>query len=695
VTVTAVPYADAREHLADELRWLDDALLALVRAAQHEAQGNGLFVSPHDAEALLARAPGDRQADLLAHRREEIAARRRAAGDDGVALALEILVRCFALAPADELALVVALAGELDGRYGKLYGYLHDDLGQRRPSPQLLRDLVRLAGGDPAWALVHAHSAALRWGLVRLHPDGDQPAHEFSLDPVIASFLATGALPPDEDVPFVRRPPRAAPADGPYASAVRCLACFLDAHGEAVLAYFHGPAANEGPRVLATVCAERGVPVVLADLADLVAVADEGRFELGTGLRGIFRHARLRGAAVHLSGFDALLDGSRGAARAELVSELARESGALTSADGTRTWVPGATHDGLAFLPLALELPDFDQRRSAWRTAAAGLRDDHARALAARFRSTPTEIASAARLASARAAADGAAPGLEDMLWACRERARVELSALARVVRPRATWADLVAPDDVRAQLTELCGQVRARATVLYEWGFDRGDARGTGATALFLGPSGAGKTLAAEVIAHTLDTDLITVDLSAVVSKYIGETEKNLQRLISAADRSGAVLFFDEADALFGKRTEIRDAHDRYANLELSFLLQRLEDYEGVAILATNLAQNIDDAFVRRIAMTIEFPFPDDAARAAIWRRHIPDATPCDADVDFDRLGAALRITGGDIRKIAWNAAFLAADEGDRLTLQHIARAARREYARRGKAFPAEEMGP
>jgi SpoVK/Ycf46/Vps4 family AAA+-type ATPase len=179
------------------------------------------------------------------------------------------------------------------------------------------------------------------------------------------------------------------------------------------------------------------------------------------------------------------------------------------------------------------------------------------------------------------------------------------------------------------------------------------------------------------------------------VVSKYIGETEKNLQRVITAADRSGGVLFFDEADALFGRRTEIHDAHDRYANLELSFLLQRLEDYEGVAILASNLAQNIDDAFVRRIAITIEFPFPDASARAAIWRRHIPAATPLDGDIDFDRLGAAFKVTGGVIRKIAWNAAFLAADDGDRLALHHIARAARREYARMGKPFPADEEGP
>jgi SpoVK/Ycf46/Vps4 family AAA+-type ATPase len=243
-------------------------------------------------------------------------------------------------------------------------------------------------------------------------------------------------------------------------------------------------------------------------------------------------------------------------------------------------------------------------------------------------------------------------------------------------------------PDDALDQLRELCARVVNRHRVLDDWGFGSRLSLGTGANALFAGPSGTGKTMAAEIIAREVGLDLFKINLSAVVSKYIGETEKNLDRIFRAAEASNAILLFDEAEALFGKRSEVRDSHDRYANIEIAYLLQKMEEYEGVAILATNLRQNLDESFVRRLAYTVHFPFPDEAERRRIWARIWPSRTPLADDVDLDRLAGEFRLAGGNIKNIALAAAFLAVADGDEVTMSHVLHATRREYQKLGKAL-------
>jgi SpoVK/Ycf46/Vps4 family AAA+-type ATPase len=241
--------------------------------------------------------------------------------------------------------------------------------------------------------------------------------------------------------------------------------------------------------------------------------------------------------------------------------------------------------------------------------------------------------------------------------------------------------------------LREIAAHVRQRATVYETWGFAAKSclrANGLGISALFAGASGTGKTLAAEVLAHELRLDLYRIDLSSVVSKYIGETEKNLRRVFDAAEEGGAILLFDEADALFGKRSEVKDSHDRYANIEVSYLLQRMEAYRGLAILTTNLKSALDSAFLRRIRFVVQFPFPDATQRAEIWRRIFPHATPTDT-LDLGTL-ARLSVAGGNIRNIALNAAFLAADEGHPVRMAQLLRAARTEYAKLEKPLTETE---
>jgi SpoVK/Ycf46/Vps4 family AAA+-type ATPase len=282
---------------------------------------------------------------------------------------------------------------------------------------------------------------------------------------------------------------------------------------------------------------------------------------------------------------------------------------------------------------------------------------------------------------------------LATLLWdACRSQARPGLDDLGQRIDLRADWNDLVLPEAQQQLLREIAAHVRQRTIVYETWGFSAGSARGLGISALFAGASGTGKTLAAEVLAHELRLDLYRIDLSSVVSKYIGETEKNLRRVFDAAEEGGAILLFDEADALFGKRSEIKDSHDRYANIEVSYLLQRMEAYRGLAVLTTNLKSSLDTAFLRRIRFIVHFPFPDTAQRAEIWRRTLPQRLPTEG-LDMNKL-ARLNVAGGNIRNIALNAAFLAADAHEPVRMIHMLRAASVEYAKLEKPLTEAEIG-
>jgi SpoVK/Ycf46/Vps4 family AAA+-type ATPase len=292
--------------------------------------------------------------------------------------------------------------------------------------------------------------------------------------------------------------------------------------------------------------------------------------------------------------------------------------------------------------------------------------------------------------AVASAAARGTASTRDGLFEAARTQCSQQLDKLARKLAPSASWEDLVLAEDALVQLRELAGWVAHRGRVLGEWGFGRRLSRGRGVTALFAGAAGTGKTLAAEVIAGELGLDLYRIDLSGIVSKYIGETEKNLDRIFDAAQDANAVLFFDEADALFGKRSEVQDAHDRYANIEVSYLLQKMEAYEGVAILATNLRDNLDPAFTRRLAFIITFPFPEEDERRQIWEIVWPGDTPLADDLDLGALAAAHRLSGGQIKNAALAAAFLAASDGEVVAREHVEAALRREYEKLGRA-PSE----
>jgi len=705
------PYSDSGEHIKDCLDWLDRALRLMLhglhqREIDDAAQGHRWFMSPEQAEHLLAQVRSvDDAMDLAASVREarqRINARVTASAEQGRYLALPHLVQMFRLSAVEEVAIVACLAAELDGRYSRLYGYLHDDLTRRCPTLDLISRLYAIDAGEgstPA-VLCSTNANVFRWALVHAVGRGDAGAprltRELVIDGRIAAFLL-GMPDVDEHIaPFVSRydpmsESAASDLDGELVDGLRRV---LLAEGSRPVVYLHGPAASGGRLLAAAVCRPAKLRLLRVEIDEMFQSSSApGALALSDMLRRAFREALLSSAAVYFCGVDRL-DDARASACLRILERMVAEAPALTFIEARRFLWGLPDSEWPAVLPVQLGYPDYSARRREWRrlaesTSAAQATDRELETLATRYRLTISEIADAYRLAGLRAAmrADGAAcVGIDDLHWAARTRAHAYFGSLARMVVPRAGWDDLVLSAATARQLRDICEQVRHRATVLHQWGFDRRLSRGKGLYVLFVGASGTGKTLAAEVIAGTLGVDLLAVDLSGVVSKYIGETEKNLERIFAGAERSDAILFFDEADALFGKRSEVRDAHDRYANIETNYLLQRLEQFEGVVILATNLAQNLDDAFSRRIHVSVEFPFPDEAARGAIWRRHVPEETPVAADLDFGLLAKRYKIAGGNIRNIALNAAYLAAAAGGRLQMTHLHQATQREYEKIGK---------
>ncbi len=347
--------------------------------------------------------------------------------------------------------------------------------------------------------------------------------------------------------------------------------------------------------------------------------------------------------------------------------------------------------------------PSTDEQEDLWRRTlgpGAALLNGGLDRVLGQFDFSGAQIKAVGAVVTANAASGhGAAPVLsdgvpwDDVLWdACRRQSRPDFGRLALRIEAKATFEDLVVPAPQLATLRQIAAAVRHRRTVLDRWGFAGKSARGLGLGALFSGPSGTGKTMAAEALGRELSLDLYRVDLSEVVSKYIGETEKNLSRIFDTAERGGVVLLFDEADALFGKRTEPRDSHDRYANQEVAYLLQRMEDYRGLAILTTNMRDSLDAAFLRRIRFMVHFPFPDAELRAHIWARIFPRETPTEG-LEMDRL-ARLNVSGGHIRNIALAAAFLAADDGGSVRMEHVKRAAESEYAKLDRSLTEAEVG-
>jgi hypothetical protein len=427
------------------------------------------------------------------------------------------------------------------------------------------------------------------------------------------------------------------------------------------------------------------MPLLTIDLAQAVRRVDDAAEKLAL----LVREARLHDAVLFLDDFDVMMSGEHADELGLLLRELEAFPGIaiIASSPGPSSTPNTASLPLTGLVPVTFSAPSAAKRRACWKALLtdAGVAVDRAtvEALADRFRLTPTEISRAVTLAVESSAHSDDEP---DLFAAARALSGVGLSGLARKVTPRRRLHDIVLPPDRLDQLREVCDALRYRSRVYEDWGFDKRFSLGTGLNILFAGPSGTGKTLAAEILAGELGVELYKIDLAAVVSKYIGETEKNLARIFAEAEAASAILFFDEADALFGKRSAVKDSHDRYANIEIGYLLQQMDEFDGTVVLATNLRRNMDDAFVRRMHFTVEFPLPDEPDRLRIWDGIWPATTPLDPELDHAELAHRVELSGGHIRNIAVAAAFLAAADGRAVTMEHLQRATRREYQKLGQ---------
>lgn len=701
------------QDLLPALRRLDQLLdwaageMQTSRGAGRAAPFHGLYITPEEVSELLRRPPGQ---GAIAGDRPAVDAPWL--DSDVEPTPINELVQAFALSSFEVDVILIALAPELDLRYERLYAYLQDDVTKKRPTVDLAFNLLCAGPEQRVERRVHfsANAPLLGNGLIHFvsEPGQAEPlllAQPFRLDAHMVNFLLGGkGLDPSLRTFCELLEPQLEGERAQLRKDVEEVLPFLAAQAFTthlpLRLLFQGPPGTGKRGAAQALAGSVGANLITAEMGRVSEKAEFDRL-----LTVLDREARLHDAVLYLSETDALQSDALAPQHRLLQQKLAQFPGTVILA-GCNPLLPEEV-PGQTILTIAFEPPTFQERREFWRDKLEAidlhLTDAQLDNLANQFRLTEGRIEQAVNRAvqismwrAAKSAVSGRnpasatkpTPNLEDLYQGARSQSGQDLAKLARKIEPHYAWADIVLPEDPIQQLKEICGQAEYRHVVFNAWGFERKLSLGKGLNALFSGPPGTGKTMAAEVIAHELRLDLYRIDLSQVISKYIGETEKNLDRIFTAAETSNSILFFDEADALFGKRSEVRDSHDRYANIEISYLLQKMEEYQGVSILATNLRQNLDEAFVRRLQAIVEFPFPDEKYRLQIWKLAFPADAPLGRDVDFERLAHEVKLAGGNIKNMALAAAFYAAADGGTIHMPHLAQAARREHQKLGRAW-------
>jgi hypothetical protein len=688
-------------YLHRECQWLDLLLQRQVLRLrklrdQVDDKFRGLYIADAEVDELLCESDDsadppiaglEMQIDLLECENDD----RLAESPD---LPLAQLMRRCGLSHFECRVLLIALGPELDLRFQTLYAYVQNDMTRKAPCVDLALKLL-CATREEQWAArqVFNSSAPLFRNALLLLVDDDRgresPLLTKSLgiakrvvDFLLGHDLMASQL---EEIAACVQPQRRIENLVLSPSVKNRLTSAVPLLRKGGVAILQGRRGSGRCHAAEAVCSELGLNLVICELSrasDLTA--------LGLLLR---RECLLSNAALYLKADEISLEAAdRQRSYSELAWALADPPFPVFIGTGN-TDAPCAPKAAIS-LHFDLAIPEIGTRQDLWRqelngSAAAPDIQREISALAGKFRFTPGQIrqvATEARNLARLRGTDEEMVGVPDIYAAARVHGNPGLQKLAHKTELLFSWSDLVLPERVLQQLKEVGNSVRLRHVVHSEWRFDSKVGKNAGVSVLFSGVSGTGKTMAASVLARELNLDLYKIDLSSVVSKYVGETEKNLSRIFDEAEHSSAVLFFDEADALFGKRSEVKDAHDRFANIEVAFLLQRMEDFSGLAILATNISRNIDAAFVRRLQHVVEFPFPDTARRERIWRGMFPPEAPLAADVDIPFLARQFELSGGNIRNVVTAAAFLAAAEGRPISMEHLAQATGREFQKMGK---------
>lgn len=602
--------------------------------------------------------------------------------------AIETVVRLFRLSPFERDVLLLCAGVELESDFASLCGFAHGDPHRNYPT----FSLALAALPEPHWSALSPGASLRHWNLVHPEPGGPLTGQRLVIDERVLHYLM-GIQHLDVSLSErVQRIPVAGELVASHDQIARSVSHTLHLavdRSEPPFVQLCGDDLASKRAIAEFACRSIGATIYRMSVAGLPT--DWKELE---SLRRTWQRESAFSRSILMLDCDAIDHDDR--LRDLIIARFIEDSDEpiiLSTRSRRGPWQrPVITFD--------VEKPTTSEQRELWQAALGEVADDLGDELDRilfQFNLTQPLISAAgaaARLALPDTGLDtrDSVDPMASALWnLCRQQARPQLDELAERIETAARWDELVIPESEKSLLKELTTHVRHRALVYQRWGFRSRGSRGLGISALFAGPSGTGKTMAAEVLANELSLDLYRIDLSAVVSKYIGETEKNLRHVFDAAEAGGAILLFDEADALFGKRSDVKDSHDRHANIEVSYLLQRMESYGGLAILTTNLKDTLDPAFLRRIRFVVSFPFPDQSQRGEIWRHAFPADLPTE-DLDLDKL-ARLNLAGGNIRNVAVNAAFLAAQSGDPLSMQHIAQAARREYDKLERTLTSAEV--
>jgi AAA+ superfamily predicted ATPase len=700
------------EYLQAEMARIDVSIRREVYRWRKSGQNpednfRGLYVSDADADALLERplgySWGQTTADAERDRTFEEALRQsekqRETLLEGYRTSVTIprllfLADTFQFDQVDRDIFLICLAPYIDLRYERIYGYLQDDVTRKRPTINLVLDLL----GDPGLSRYtlweHFSNTAPLFKehiLEKIEENEKSPGlnHTLHVDETIVSWLL-GVYQPSPGLGFQSEFSTPNKKDTDIALLDELITQLSAQRAAPQTFIFHGPD-QAGQRTAAQLLAsQENRPLLTINLA---AVQEEG-LPLIKAIQLGLRDAKLTNAIPLFRGWDVLV-GEDSLLPGYILAVLNEYKDTIILA-GRNQWQASGLSPGNPLMWMHFDIPSFEQRITLWRTFlddAIDLSQLDLEAIAGQFLLTTEQIHDAGLTAQNSARQQNRDVRSQDIFSAARAYSNHSLSKQARKINTRYSWEDIILPDDQVQLLREIISTVRGRPVVLEKWGVGEKLASSSGVAILFDGPPGTGKTMAAEIIASELNLDLYKIDLSTVVSKYIGETEKNISQIFKDAETSNAILFFDEADALFGKRSEVRDSHDRYANIEISYLLQRMEAYNGVTILATNLRANLDEAFTRRLQFVVTFPFPDEASRLRIWETLFPPGVPHEKDIDLESLARRYKLAGGNIRNILVNAAYLAAADGKNVSITHLQHSIFRELQKMRRLVDKEDV--
>jgi len=712
-------YNDNFDHLLEELSRIDLIICRGVekyRTVQHDDIDDlrGLYISDDEVNEIIHAShsafKNDASIDFELEEIKQISRKISRKKDEsikrGAQLRLHTLSQLFNLDPFEIDIILICLASELDLRYEKLYSYIHNDVTKKRPTVDLIMKLLSFSIGErfKARKYFSPDSVLINNFLIHLASEGTQGqlpllSNSLKLDERVIDFLLgfDEIDPKLRNFSSIKRPTKIFNdlilTNDEKKTLIDIVKCQIH-NKNSVMFLFHGPYGTGKKAVSEAICKELGRKMLVVDPEFL---SNSGYFET---LDIILREAILQNSALYFEGFDELLkDSDSGVSPTKLIQKLDRFPNWIFLSSN-HSWEPRSILKNNVFVTYPFPIPSFTIRKQLWdihlKNDSTPSNDLNVNALATKFNFSGGQIKDAIFTASNAAMTKSPVSpvlSMKELYQGCKAQSNQKLTTLARKIETHNGWEDIILPKDTNEQLKEVCGFIKYRGIVYNDWGFDRKLSMGKGLNILFSGPSGTGKTMAAEIIAKEVGLDLYKIDLSSVVSKYIGETEKNLKKIFKEAETSNAILLFDEADALFGKRSEVKDAHDRYANIETNYLLQKMEEHEGIVILASNFRKNIDEAFLRRLHFTIEFPFPDEKSREMIWRNIFPNQTPIGDGVDFNFL-SKFKITGGNIKNIALSAAFLAAGDSSVVEMEHMIKTTKREFQKMGKLCNQSDFG-